>query len=861
MESGVKGKIITSTYQNFTDIESLKIFYNWSLIYPNFEVHLDFNCFGENGFHSKGYIFGYDGECELVVGSTNITSYAIFKNVEWNLSYRTLRDDKAVSDVFKEFNFLWDQTQPLTLDLIDNYRLQLDYAIEKWDMDYFEPMNTTIRPNYMQKKALKEICKIRDLGQNKALVVSATGSGKTYLAAFDARNFDAKSLLFVVHRDAILTEAIKTFQKVFSSNRSYSLYTGKTKDDEADFVFATNTMMAMHLDNFLPNQFEYIVLDECHHTTAITYQKIMNYFKPEFLLGLTATPERMDQNDIFALFDNNVPYELRLRDAIINDLVVPFHYYGIRDVLVDYKNQERNKVSREIAKETNCEFIHSQIQKYKREGKLKAVAFCVSVAHAKSMAEAMEDLGYHTIALTGENDIGQRIRAFNDLQDDNNELEIIFTVDILNEGVDIPAINMVLFLRPTESSTIFIQQLGRGLRKYPGKEYVTVLDFIGNNYDRSIQMAIALGGLGKTTYLEKAYLKGMIRDNFKALDIPGVIIEIDVLSKEEVLSYIDKQNFNTKKFLVKDYQNFKKYLNITTYPKHMDFLESQLAPDLMRFIKSKTDSGKNMSYYTFLQKINEESLPLFNEKQIKLIDNLSDLLPLVRADEYLIITHLLNGNKNIFELEGFNFKVTNSTLKHALYILNKKGILEDDELSVELNSSYKEFLNDLLNYGLTRYEEEFGDYTGKFKLYGNYYKEQIMMILEENALMYVKGTKFYDNGETIVFVGLKKDKSKEEKHNYKDKFLSGEVFQWESENNTTFENPIGQKILKTKVVHLFVRKMDDDNGVVLPFTYFGTGKFKDIRKSENAGTNTLLMNIELDNKVKEDYYFDFEIEG
>ena len=244
-------------------------------------------------------------------------------------------------------------------------------------------------------------------------------------------------------------------------------------------------------------------MTECHHSAASSYKHIIEYFDPGFLLGITATPARMDNEDVFALFDRNVPYELRLKDAIINDLVVPFHYYGIRDKLVDYKSKDNSKISREIAKSINVEFICNEIENHKPNGKLKAIAFCTTIAHASLMAEGFNEMGYNAISLTGKNDLGVRIKAFNDFQDDNNELEIICAVDILNEGVDIPEVNMILFLRPTESQTIFLQQLGRGLRKCEGKEYVTVLDFIGNNYDRSIQIAMALGTLGQSTIIEK----------------------------------------------------------------------------------------------------------------------------------------------------------------------------------------------------------------------------------------------------------------------------------------------------------------------------------------------------------------------
>lgn len=869
----VDGKIITSTYQNFTDINSLRTFLKWMEEYSNFECHLDYECFGDDGFHSKGYLFEFENSVEFIVGSTNITRFALLKNVEWNVSLSYDENFSSYDSAEKEFNKLWNKTKLLNKELIKEYQMRLDYAINKWDMDYLDFTNETIRPNAMQRKALKEIRRYRDLGVTRALIVSATGSGKTYLGAFDARNFDAKTLLFVVHRDTILNEAMKTFARVFGATRTYGIYTGKKQDLDCDFLFSTNTMMARHCYEFDKNAFQYICMDEAHHATASSYKTIMNYFKAEFILGLTATPERMDEEDVFALFEQNVPYELRLRDAICNDLVVPFHYYGIRDDLIEYGDKNISKVIKSISANTNVEFICNQIDKYQKleeiSGKLKCIAFCTNIAHAEIMAEEFNNFGYSSISLTGANNLGQRVKSFNDLQDDNNELEIICTVDILNEGVDIPAINMVLFLRPTESSTIFLQQLGRGLRKYKDKKYVIVLDFIGNNYDRSIQIAMALGTLGKSTIIEKAYLKEMVNSNFKELNIPGVSVYIDELSRQEIIHHIDNQNFNRKGFLKKDYQNFKKFLNIDKYPTHMDFLNCEYAPDLMRFMKSTIASKKNISYYNFLIKMEEENLPIFDEEQITFINGASDLLPLVRVDEYLIINQLMQYQEiNLNDLIGYNSKVNINTLKHAHKMLSNKEILSNDKLNVNISTELEKYLMDLLQYGLSRYDIEFGEYEGDFKLYGNYYKDQIMRIQLEEALMFMKGTKFNQNGETIVFVGLKKDKDKLEKTNYKDKFISSSTFQWESENNTTETSATGIKLLNTKKVHLFIRKMDDEDGITLPFTYFGTGQFTNMRKSyvdtlDYKGNpykaSTLLFDIKLDNIVPDEYRFDFEI--
>ena len=873
LERGVKGRLITSTYQNFTDIPSLRKFLKWQEDYENFYCHLDYGCFGDDGFHSKGYLFEYNNEVEFIVGSTNITRFALLKNVEWNVSLYSDTLIDSYDQANKEFNNLWNQTKLLNNDLIKEYQMSLDYAINKWDMDFLDFTSEQVKPNAMQRKALKEIRRYRDLGCKKALVVSATGSGKTYLGAFDARNFDAKTLLFVVHRDTILNEAKKTFEKIFGATRTYGIYTGKQKDLDCDFIFATNTMMAKHCEEFDKHAFQYILMDEAHHASASSYKTIMGHFKPEFILGLTATPERMDDQDVFSLFDKNVPYELRLRDAIVNDLVVPFHYYGIRDELIEYGEKNISKVIKSIASNTSVDFICKQIEKYKVEdkinGKLKAIAFCTNISHAELMAQEFNSFGYSSIALTGANDLGQRIKAFSELQDDKNELEIICAVDILNEGVDIPAVNMVLFLRPTESSTIFLQQLGRGLRKYKDKNYVTVLDFIGNNYDRSIQIAMALGSLSKSTIIEKTYLKELIRTDFKDLNIPEVIIQIDELSKQEIINYIDNKNFNSKDFLKKDYENFKKFLNVTKYPTHMDFLNCEYAPDLIRFMKSKLNGKKSFSYFNFLTKIEEDNLPIFDNDQVEFINYLSNLLPLVRVDEYLIVNQLLREKYlDLNDLVGFNDKVTIETLSHAKKMLINKNVLVNDKLSVNISIKLEKYLDDLLNYGISRYDIEFGNYIGKFKLYGNYYLEDILKVSLEDSLFFMKGTKFNPDNETYCFVGLKKDKTKQEKTNYKDKFISPSIFQWESENNTTKDNATGKKILNTKVVHLFVRKMDEEDGVTLPFTYFGTGVFENDRKSfvptvdkhgKPYNADTLLLDIKLDNEVPEEYHFDFEV--
>ena len=861
LDRGVKGRIITSTYQNFTDIGSLEQFYTWQKEYDNFECHLDYECFGDNGFHTKGYLFEYDDSIEFIVGSSNITRFALLKNYEWNVSLISKDNLESYNDALVEFDLIWNNTLELDSKLIEKYRLQLDYAIEKWDMDYVNAMDAKINPNSMQRKALRELRRYRDTGVKKALIISATGSGKTYLAAFDARNFGAKRLLYIVHRESILKDAKESFVKVFGAERTYGFYTGNENSLETDFIFATSNMLGRHLDSFKKDEFDYIIYDEVHHVVAETGKKIFEYFEPEFILGLTATPERMDNQDIFTLFDQNVPFELRLRDAINNDLVVPFHYYGIRDQLVDYSSKDKMTIAKNIAEQNNIEFIKSQIEKYRKPGeKLKCIAFCTNIQSCRLMAEELYEEGYHTISLTGINDTGVRIKAFKDLQDENNLLEIICTVDILNEGVDIPQVNMVLFLRPTESQTVFIQQLGRGLRKYPGKDYVTVLDFIGNNYDRAVQIAMALGTLGKTTYMEKAYLKEMIRTNFESLDIPEVKIEIDDLSKEEIINFIDKTNFNSRVFLEKDYKNFKSYINNGSYPTHMDFLNSDVSPDLIRIIKSTFSGSKNKSYYNFLKKIDEDTIPMFDDKQIAFINNMEDLLPLARLDEYLIIEQAIKEHTiDLKRIEGINEHITDKTLENAYNNLKSLGLVENNEIDLTNieDGEFKDYLLDTLNYGIVRYNREFGEYTGLFKLYRNYYKEQASRIMLKNGILQ-KGT-YYEDDIAYIFAGIKK--GEEGRLNYKDKFINNKIFQWESIANVSESEK--EHLRNSKKVHLFIRKMESEDTVTLPYTYFGLGTFTNERDSytEEDGKKhpTLLYDIVLDDEVPEDYHIDFEI--
>ena len=872
IERGVEGKLITTTYQNFTDVESLKFFLGLTK-HPNFECHLDYDCFYDEknyekyGFHSKGYLFDYGSEAELIIGSSNITRFALLKNIEWDMMLKVSNDNETIANAQGEFERLWEKTLPLDIALINKYAQRLNFAIERWDMDY-DLASHEIKPNFMQRKALRELNRYRAMGQDKALVVAATGSGKTYLAAFDALNFAPEHLLYIVHEGSILKRSLSTFQTVFGDDVFMGEYTGEHKDLDASFLFSTNVSMCRSLELFDKKQFDYIIIDECHHAAAESYKKIIDYFEPEFLLGLTATPERMDNQDVYELFGNNVPYELRLRDALVNDLIVPFRYYGIRDDRVDFSKENERRMISQFVTDEHCEFVVEHIEKYRVPNqKLKALAFCKTISHAKMMAEALEPY-YKTAYLTGKNDTGERVRAYEDLQSDREgTLEVLCAVDILNEGVDIPGVNMVLFLRPTESSTIFIQQLGRGLRKYHNKDYVPVVDFIGNYYKRSAQIALALGGLAQKFVMEKRLLVALVRDDFKPLGLEqyGVKINIDSLSKEEILNYVESENFYSLKYMKQDYNNFKKYINTPTFPRHMDYLNSDSAPDLLKFMQIKISGKKTNSYYGFLKGIEEENIVEFSAEQENVINYLSGLLQLVRPHDYLICKYLLEGDNSIHSIEE---KIWNEVQNynaaefyHALEYLQKSHtvIIDDDTISLgcALNNELKSYLADLIEYGLTKHKADYVNCTDMFLLYQDYSKSQAQLKRCVNPGDINPGTFYGNQGDVYIFASIKKDIAEGMEHlNYKDKFLEPSVFQWECKANISDKDL--NLLNSSKCAYLFIRKMESENGITLPFTYVGKGHLNNPRQSQNEERKrTFIFDIHMEKELPDYLQYDF----
>lgn len=500
---GVKIRILTGIYLNITEPSALYLLKQAFLGIS--ETQFDLRIYnGTNSFHPKSYLFTNNGNGTIYIGSSNLSKSALTSAVEWNYRFYS-EEHQADFNVFQtEFETLFNLALPVTDALLRQYARQhrlpkISPTIQLIDGQAkiipLSPSNeqaseTQIsypppKPHGAQIEALYELQKTRLEGFNKGLVIAATGIGKTYLAAFDSQSFH--KVLFLAHTEDILKQASKTFQTV-QPDKTQGFYYGLQKDEFVDHLFATVQTMSNHLEVFDQNTFDYLVVDEFHHASAQSYQKIIEYFKPQFLLGLTATPERLDNRDVVALCDYNVVYEVRLTEAIERDWLAPFDYYGIYDPtdynLISRNAQKYDIVSLEKAfrQSKRAELIY---QHYKQYHGRTTLGFCVSKVHALEMAEFFSKQGIQAFATySGTADSpyflprDQAIARLN-----SQSVDVVFSVNMFNEGIDVPHIELLLFLRPTESVTIFLQQLGRGLRKSPNKQKVIVLDFIGNYRD------------------------------------------------------------------------------------------------------------------------------------------------------------------------------------------------------------------------------------------------------------------------------------------------------------------------------------------------------------------------------------------
>ena len=568
---GITGKIIVTNYMNISEkkaLDKLNQLTNIKIKYFNGEVQ---------GFHPKGYIFKYrNNKTRVIIGSSNISLGGLKSNIEWNSNILLDSNHYFNLNINDEFNYVWEKSLEYTPDaFIDN-----DYIFNNYH--YFcENTNKKILPNYMQEIALQNLNKIRLNGEKKALSIATTGTGKTYLAVFDIKKFNPKKALFIAHREEIINSAKKSFENIIK-NKILGKFTGNLKETHSDIIFSTIQTLHKNLFSFKKDEFDYIVIDEAHHSASESYQKVINYFTPNFLLGLTATPERMDNHNIFDIFDGNIAMELRLKEALDNNLISPFHYFGITDIqdinLSDIDINKINILAKKLMIHKRTEFIFEKIKFYGYSGKkLKGIGFCVSIKHSQYMAEELTKLGIHSVSLSSKDSIEKREYYINQLESNESSINFIFTVDIFNEGVNIPDINMILMLRPTNSPVIFIQQIGRGLRKTKTKEFVTILDFIGN-HNKVFLLGMAF--TGNNSY-DKDHIKYCIKNDF--LNISNKInISMDEIVKERIIQQIENENFNTLKYLKEEFLTFKIELKRT--PNYLDFFNYESSPNIYKYL-------------------------------------------------------------------------------------------------------------------------------------------------------------------------------------------------------------------------------------------------------------------------------------
>jgi superfamily II DNA or RNA helicase len=869
-EKSIKGKILTSTYLNFTDpkaLEKLLSFKNIELkIYNSDETNI--------GFHPKAYIFEYENEYKTIIGSSNITATAFKTNIEWNIQTMNKEEDSLVVDIFKEFNNLWENS------IYVNNEFLCEYSLYKKDIQKqksFTYKNKVVA-NQMQKDALDRLEYLRASGENKALVIAATGSGKTYLAALDVKNYNPKKVLFLVHRENILLKAKQSFENI-CENKTFGIYSGNQKQKDVDYLFSTIQSMSSNCDEFLKDEFDYIIVDEAHHISSLTYKKVLKHFSPKFLLGLTATPNRMDGENIYSFFDDNIACDIRLNDALTYKLVVPFHYYGISDIkAVDYSGVDIKKIN-ELAKllmvNSRIEYIIEKMNFYSYSGeKRKVLGFCASKEHAKFMADEFNKKGIYAVALTSIDSIEKREDVIKQLEDENNSLEVIFSVDIFNEGVDIPSVNTVLMLRPTNSPIVFIQQLGRGLRKHKDKEFLTLLDFIGN-HNKAYLIALALIG---NKAIDKDSMKLSLLNNFA--NIPNAHIYMDEISKQRILKQLDEENFNSFKYLKEQYFEVKsKSISIPTM---LDYIEYDELISPLNFID---ESKSYVEFITRVEKSEELKSICSDESFLKAIRFIEFLLPIKRVYEFVVIKYLLDNEYldidvtkvllskylkvvnsetiiHSFEyLDGRYFDKAQSSRYLRLIEFDGKKVVKTKEFEEVLKGDVKrEFIKNSLEYGIISYEKSFEleDYGMPFlKLYEKYNMLNIAQLCNFNKIhSSFRGSGFLKyKDDFFLFITIEKDKFSSGAK-YQNDFLDKERFTFISKPLHSQEKGDGMKLCDNKKygikLHIFTRKFSQVDKKTQGFLYIGLADT--ISYSDNKPISLVLkLQKSLNEKLYEEF--------
>lgn len=615
LNRGVRIRILTGNYLGITQPSALY------LIKKELGNCVDLRFYNEKArsFHPKSYIFHFDNASEIYIGSSNISKSALTSGIEWNYRFSSLTDEKNYRLFYETF-----------VDLFEHHSIIIDDAeLKRYSKSWHKPavakdlakydnpqdeedtkVEVLFQPRGAQIEALYALEDSRAEGATRGLVQAATGIGKTYLAAFDSVKY--KRVLFVAHREEILKQAAISFQNVRHSE-DYGFFYGKQKTVDKSVIFASVSTLGreeyLSEEYFSPEYFDYIVIDEFHHAVNEQYQRIVQYFKPQFLLGLTATSERMDGKNIYEICDYNVPYEISLKEAIDKGMLVPFHYYGIYDE-TDYsglhlvKGHYEEKALNEtyIGNVARYELIYKYYMKYRSK---RALGFCCSRQHAEDMAKEFSNRGIPSVAVYS-NANGEfsedREKAIEKLM--NQEIKVIFSVDMFNEGVDIPALDMVMFLRPTESPIVFQQQLGRGLRTYKGKEYLNVLDFIGNYHKAGLAPLILSG---TRVFDEKRACQ------YNELEYPdNCMVDFD-MHLIDLFRELDKKSVSIKQRIVQEYYRVKELLEnrVPTRMELFTYMEDSVYQYCMKHAK-ENPFRRYMEFLQDLQELSEEEQRLYH---------------------------------------------------------------------------------------------------------------------------------------------------------------------------------------------------------------------------------------------------------
>lgn len=872
-KKGVKGKILTSNYLGFNSPKM----YGELLKLSNVEVRLT----DIAGFHAKGYLFEHDHYNSMVIGSSNLTSNALKVNYEHNILLSTMKNGDLVNNVKSQFEMLWDKSMILTKEWIEDYKETFEFKsikklteIEEDRLSVIKKVDSAIdiQPNLMQSHALKSLQEIRAKNERKSLIISATGTGKTILCALDVRQCKAKKFLFIVHNEGILNRAKEEFKKVFplENESSFGLLTGKHKDVDAKYLFATIQTLSRdnNYEQFPKDTFDYIVFDEAHRSAAATYQRVFNYFKPKFMLGMTATPERTDDLNVFEQFDYNIAYEIRLQEALESDILCPFHYFGVTDYIHNGIEQQDATQLKYLTSNDRVNYVLEKTNYYGYSGdKLQGLIFVSNKKEAYDLADKLSGKSVRSIALTGDDSISYRQEVIELLK--NGEINYIITVDLFNEGIDIPEINQVVMLRPTESSIIFVQQLGRGLRKSPNKEYVTVIDFIGN-YKTNYLIPIALSG--DQSQNKDKYKKFLTNNN----TLNGVsTINFEEVAKKQIYESLETVKLNQPKLILQAYEEVERRLG--RMPLLMDFVRQNSIDPSVIFSKYK-------NYYEFLVK-QKKSDVIFNENEFKNLTFFSrQISPGLKRVDILVLKEILtNEIMNIDELDQKMMQeiddITIEDIRTSLRILDYsfydsaigkrygEPLIQVSSSEVVLKNSFKQsmkkrefkiLIDDLIQLALYN-NDKYQHGKNSMVLYNKYSREDFSKLFnwDKDGSSVIMGYMIRNN-KLPIFITYDKHEDISDSTKYEDEFLSQDELKWYTKSNRTLKSSEVKNILAHKEkdieMHIFVQKKDDDG----KFFYY-LGKAEYIKGSEKQdvmpnGSNVVTMNLAMETAVRDDIY-------